>query len=138
MDETGGEVNSSFDVWFDESYTISMDEAGGEVNSETWCDDDNLTNERENQDDVHDYLLEHPSNNQGAEDLQGNRVVLNGESGAGGGQLLSLESESSHGAGFEIEVIWARLYPIGEIVEDSRPFVSRQHGCHNLDQDLDQ
>ena len=83
-----------------------------------------------------DELPRHPNDTQGARDLYWDRVVLIGEGRAGGSQPSSLNGRSIQDPGFETLGAEQRL--TGEFVRGSRPFVSGQDGCYNLNQDLGQ
>ena len=131
------ESNSSGGVWCDEeSYTRETWVVGGEVTTEECCVGDPIALEQGDDNGTEDELQRHPNDTQGARDLYWDRVVLIGEGRAGGSQPSSLNGRSIQDPGFETLGAEQRL--TGEFVRGSRPFVSGQDGCYNLNQDLGQ
>ena len=129
--------NSQVEVWCDEeSYTRETWVVGGEVTTEECCVGDPIALEQGDDNGTEDELQRHPNDTQGARDLYWDRVVLIGEGRAGGSQPSSLNGRSIQDPGFETLGAEQRL--TGEFVRGSRPFVSGQDGCYNLNQDLGQ
>ena len=126
------------DVWCDGSYTSNSGAGEDRRCVEVACvEKDCGTDELEEREDVNQEQILHPSTIQGAEDLLGNRVVQEGESEAGGGQLSSLETGFSNYES-EFEAIEPELYTGREMDEVYRPVLSGQDGSTNLDLSLEQ